>query len=406
MAPPSESFVAIVGGGPAGLAAAEVVANAGCRVTVFEQMPSVGRKLLLAGRSGLNLTHTEAPEPFLDRYGEARSFLGPSIRDFGPDDLRAWAAELGEPTSVGSSGRVFPASWRATPLLRAWLRRLDELGVVVAVGHRWDGWTDDGAVRMQTKEGVSVVHPEATVLALGGASWPRTGSDGSWVSLLAGAGVEVRALRPANSGFDVAWSAIFRERFAGQPLKNVRLSFGAVTARGEAVISGYGVESGVFYALGATLRDAIERDGPALVHLDLHPDRDESDVARRLATRRSGESTSRWLQRRLALTPVSSGLLREATGNRLPADPVEMAALVKAAPLRLVGVQPLARAISTAGGVALDAVDEHSMLLARPGVFVAGEMLDWEAPSGGYLLQACFSTGRSAAEGALRWLHR
>ncbi len=406
VSPGSEPFVAVVGGGPAGLAAAEVLADAGSRVTVFEQMPSVGRKLLLAGRSGLNLTHAEPLEAFLDRYGDARPHLERSIRDFTPDDLRRWAAALGEATSVGSSGRVFPASWRATGLLRAWLRRLDQLGVTIAVRHRWQGWADDGALRLWTADGESVVRPDATVLALGGASWPRTGSDGRWVAHLARAGVDVRALRPANSGFDVAWSAPFRERFAGQPLKSLRISLGETTARGEAVVTAYGVESGVFYAAGATLRDTIERAGHAVVHLDLHPDRSESDVARLLAVRRSGESTSGWLRRRLALTPVAIGLMREATGNRLPSEPAQMAALVKATPLRLVGVQPLGRAISTAGGIGFDAVDETWMLISRPGVFVAGEMLDWEAPTGGYLLQACFSTGRATAAGALHWLRR
>lgn len=401
---PSAPLVAVVGGGPAGLAAAEVLAEGGCRVTVFEQMPSVGRKLLLAGRSGLNLTHAEPLEAFLDRYGAARRRLEPSIRSFTPDDLRRWSADLGEATSIGSSGRIFPASWRATALLRAWLRRLDDLGVAFAVAHRWEGWTDDGALRLRSADGESVVRPDAAVLALGGASWPRTGSDGAWVPRLAAAGVDVRALRPANSGFAVAWSAPFRERFAGQPLKNLRVTLGSATARGEGVVTGNGVESGVFYAIGSTVRDAIERDGHAVADLDLHPDLAEDDVARRLSTRRDGDSTSSWLRHRLGLRPVTIGLLREATANRLPADPVAMAALVKCTPLRLVGVQPLARAISTAGGVAFDAVDETSMLIARPGVFVAGEMLDWEAPTGGYLLQACFSTGRSAGAGALRWL--
>ncbi len=399
-------FVAVIGGGPAGLAAAEVLATGGARVVVYEQMPSVGRKLLLAGRSGLNLTNAEPLDAFLDRYGEARPSLEPGIQAFTPDDLRAWAAGLGEATSVGSSGRVFPGSWRAAALLRAWLRRLDDLGVELALRHRWEGWADGGALLVRGPDGESVVRPDATVLALGGASWPRTGSDGGWVPSLAGAGVEVRPLRPANSGFDVAWSAPFRERFAGQPLKNLRITVGTTAARGEAVVTGYGVESGVFYAVGAPLRDAIERDGRAVVHVDLHPDRTRSDVAGRLASRRPGESASEWLRRRLALTPVAIGLLREVTGNRLPSEPASMADLVKAAPLRLVGVQPLAHAISTAGGVARDAIDESSMLTARPGVFVAGEMIDWEAPTGGYLLQACFSTGRAAGASALRWLDR
>ena len=406
MSPPAAPLVAVVGGGPAGLAAAEVLGQAGVRVTVYEHMPSVGRKLLLAGRSGLNLTHTEPLDSFLDHYGAARSRLEPSIRAFTPGDLRAWAAGLGERTTVGSSGRVFPASWRAAPLLRAWLGRLDVLGVELAVRHRWEGWTDDGALKLRSPNGETALRPAATVLALGGASWPRTGSDGDWVPVVADPGVEVRPLRPANSGFEVGWSAPFRERFAGEPLKNLRVSAGEVTARGEAVVTGYGVESGVFYAIGASLREAIERDGQAVAELDLHPDRSEADLARRLGTRRPGDSASEWLRRRLGLTPVAIGLLREATANRLPHEPAAMAALVKAAPLRLVGVQPLARAISTAGGVGLDAVDETLMLRARPGVFVAGEMLDWEAPTGGYLLQACISTGRAAGASAVKWLAR
>jgi uncharacterized flavoprotein (TIGR03862 family) len=403
-------FVAVIGGGPAGLMAAEVVATGGVRVVVYDRMAAVGRKLLLAGRSGLNLTHTEPLEHFLDRYGAARARLEPAVRAFTPDDLRAWGAGLGEATTVGSSGRVFPASWRAAPLLRAWLRRLDALGVTFALRHRWAGWTADGALSFRTAPAgggggaVVTARPAATVLALGGASWPRTGSDGSWEPVLHAAGIGVSPLRPANAGFDVAWTAGFVERFAGVPLKNLLVTVGTASARGEAVVTEYGVESGVFYTLGGPLRAAIAADGSATATIDLHPDRAAADLAARLRVRRPGETTTAWLRRAGGLAPVAIGLLREVTANTLPADADAMAALIKAVPLRLTGTQPLARAISTAGGVGLDEIDGHFMLRSRPGVFVAGEMLDWEAPTGGYLLQACFATGRLAGQAALEWL--
>lgn len=405
------AHVAVVGGGPAGLAAAEVLAAGGSRVVVYEHMGSVGRKLLLAGRSGLNLTHTDAIDAFLDRYGPARPRLEPAIRAFGPDEMRAWVAGLGEPTVVGSSGRVFPASWRAAPLLRAWLARLQSLGVELALRHRWTGWTDDGALTFTVGAGPGAVsghdamsvRPAATVLALGGGSWPRVGSDGTWSGVLRDAGVGVADLRPANAGFDVAWTPTFRERFAGTPLKNLRLTAGDRSVRGEAVVTEYGVESGVFYALGATLRAELERHGSAIAELDLHPDRRAVDLTARLRTRRRGETATAWLRRAAGLPPVAVGLLREATGNDLPAGPAAVAELIKALPIRLRGIQPLSRAISTAGGVLLDEVDDRWMLRTRPGVFVAGEMLDWEAPTGGYLLQACVATGRAAGAGALTW---
>jgi uncharacterized flavoprotein (TIGR03862 family) len=399
-------FAAVIGGGPAGLMAAEVLATGGVRVVVYDHMASVGRKLLLAGRSGLNLTHAEPLDRFLDRYGVARPVLEPALRAFTPGHLRAWAAGLGEATSVGSSGRVFPASWRAAPLLRAWLRRLESLGVTFAVRHRWTGWAADGALTFTAPAARDqlVVRPAATVLALGGASWPRVGSDGTWAQTLEGAGIGVHDLRPANAGFDVAWTAGFVERFAGSPLKNLRLTAGATSVRGEAVVTTYGVESGVFYALGAALRDEINAHGTAIATIDLHPDRSLTDLAARLRNRRSRETATAWLRRAGGLAPVAVGVLREATGNSLPTDAGEMAALIKAVPLRLTGIQPLARAISTAGGVALDEVDAGFMLRSRPGTFVAGEMLDWEAPTGGYLLQACFATGRAAGQGALAWI--
>ena len=359
---------AVIGGGPAGLMAAEVLASAGVAVTVHERMRNVGRKLLLAGRGGLNLTHSEPLDAFLARYGAARPRLEAAIRAFGPDELRAWCAGLGEDPFVGSSGRVFPAGFRATPLLRAWLARLDGLGVDIRTGSEWRG-EDTGA--------------DVTVLALGGASWPRTGSDGAWVDHV---GVRVVPLRPANCGFVVGWSEVFRSRFAGEPLKNVALTHAGVTVRGDAVITDAGIEGGAVYALSASLRDAIDADGEATLTVDLRPDLDLA--AQRV---RPGDSLANRL-RRAGLSPVAIGLVREVGG-----DP-------HALPLRLVAPAPIDRAISTAGGVALDEIDDSFMLRARPGVFVAGEMLDWEAPTGGYLLQATFSTAVAAARGALAYL--
>lgn len=375
----------VVGAGPGGLMAAEVLALGGGRVTVHERMPSAGRKLLLAGRGGLNLTHTEPLDAFLARYGDARPRLEAAVRAFGADDVRAWAAGLGQECFVGSSGRVFPQGFRATPLLRAWLRRLAELGVEFRFGTPWPGFdapSDAGAI----------------VLALGGGSWPRTGSDGGWVPILRAAGVEVRELRPANCGFRAAWSATFAERFAGAPLKNVVLD----GVRGDAMITATGIEGGAVYALAAPLRDAIEADGAVTLHVDVVPDRPVDEVAQRLS-RRPRDSMASAL-RRAGIAAVAGGLAREATANELPEDPLELARLLKAVPIRLVDVQPIDRAISSAGGIALDEVDESFMLHRRPGVFVAGEMLDWAAPTGGYLLQATFSTAVAAARGALSWL--
>lgn len=384
---------AVIGGGPAGLMAAERLAQAGVAVMVYDRMPSVGRKLLIAGRGGLNLTHTEPPPRFLARYGPAAGVLAPAIHAFTPDALRDWCAGLGQGTFVGSSGRVFPTAFKATPLLRAWLQRLGGLGVVVRTGHRWTGWDGD-ALRFETDAGPVLARPAATVLALGGASWPRLGSDGAWAPVLAGAGVALAPFRPANAGFLHEWSPFLRDRFAGEPLKRVALTFGGETVRGEAVVTAAGVEGGVFYALSRPLRDAIEQDGVAVPLLDLRPDLSLSGLQQRLAGR--GQSRSNAL-RKAGLAPVAAALVRE-----LGAGP--LAESVKALPLPLTGVQGLDRAISTAGGVRLGEVDDSLMLCRRPGVFVAGEMLDWDAPTGGYLLQGAFSTGRLAAEGALRWL--
>lgn len=374
--------------------AAERLAEAGVQVVVHDRMPSVGRKLQLAGRGGLNLTHSEPLPRFLSRYAGAEAALAPAVRAWGPQDLQAWCAALGQDTFTGTSGRVFPVAFKATPLLRAWLGRLARQGVTLRTGWRWAGW-DGAALRFHTPDGPELVHADAAVLALGGASWPRLGSDGGWVSLLRGAGVAVTPLRPANCGFLHAWSPLFRERFAGAPLKRVTLAFGGATATGEAVLTADGIEGGVIYALSRLLREAIDAHGSATPLLDLRPDLDLPALAARLGGR--GVSQSNAL-RRAGLSPAAAALVREIGGD------APLAERVKALPLRLIGTRGLDRAISTAGGIALDELDAGFMLRRRPGVFACGEMLDWEAPTGGYLLQAAFSTGRAAAEGLLRWL--
>ncbi|MER2264051.1 TIGR03862 family flavoprotein [Methylobacterium oxalidis] len=398
----ADQFLAIVGGGPAGLAAAEILAEAGHAVTVYDRMPSLGRKLLIAGRGGLNLTHSEPLPAFLARYHPPGS-LAEAIAAFPPDALRAWCEELGEPTFVGSSGRVFPVSFKASPLLRAWLARLGRLGVTVRTRHRLVGLPEDG-LAFEGPEGELTVRPRASLLALGGASWPRLGSDGAWVPLLEGLGVPVSELRPANAGFTVAWSDVFRERFAGEPLKRIALSAEGASVRGEAVISADGIEGGAVYALSRVLREAVRARGEARLVLDLRPDLTEAALGRRLGEVRPRQSTATRLRKAAGLSPVAAGLLREAAGPALPAAAEALAALIKAAPLRITGVRPIERAISTAGGVEAAALDGRRMLRARPGLFVAGEMLDWEAPTGGYLLQGAFASGRAAAAGMLDWL--
>jgi hypothetical protein len=392
--------VAVIGGGPAGLFAAEHLAPY-ARVTVYERMPSVGRKLLMAGRGGLNLTHSEPFEAFVAPYGEAAAWLRPHLEAFPPAALVAWAEGLDQPTFVGSSGRVFPRSLKASPLLRAWLARLDAAGVALRTRCEWLGFADDGALRFDGPEGRFETRPGATILALGGASWPRLGSDGGWTGRLGD--VPLTPLRPANMGVDIAWSPVL-QGFAGQPLKGLALSLAGRTVRGEAMVTGYGLEGGAVYALSAAIREAVARDGAAGLTLDLRPDQPAARLAERLARAPAGASLATRLRKALHLSPLETNLLREAHGRALPTDPAALAAAIKAAPLTVTGVQPLTRAISTAGGVALGALDEHLMLRARPGVFVAGEMLDWEAPTGGYLLQATFATGRAAAVGALQRL--
>ncbi|WP_438853000.1 TIGR03862 family flavoprotein [Brevundimonas nasdae] len=392
--------VHVIGAGPAGLMAAERLAQSGLSVVVHERMPSVGRKFLMAGRGGLNLTHSEPLARFLDRYGDAASRAAGWLEAFSPSDLVAWAEGLGQPTFVGSSGRVFPKAMKASPLMRAWLARLNELGVEVRLRSRWTGW-DGEALRFETPDGERLDRPDAVVLALGGASWPRLGSDAAWTQWLE---APLRPFRPANVGFDVAWSDVLREGFAGRPLKGIALTHQDRTVRGEAMIAAYGIEGGAIYALSAGLRDAVERDGQATLVIDLKPDLAADDLALRLARPRGKASLSNHLRKTVGLDAVGAALLREA--GPLPTAPDELAARIKATTVTLSGVQGLERAISAAGGVRFDALDKHLMLTPRPGVFVAGEMLDWEAPTGGYLLQASFASGVVAAQGVKAWLDR
>jgi uncharacterized flavoprotein (TIGR03862 family) len=376
--------------------AAEAAAEAGAAVTVVDHMPSAARKLLMAGRGGLNLTHSEPLERFLDRYGAARDALAPFIRAFPPTALRAWCEALGQPTFVGSSGRVFPHAMKASPLLRAWLARLASQGVGLRTRHRWVGFTAEGAVRFESPGGEAIERPDATVLALGGASWPRLGSDGGWASLLPD--VAIAPLRPANMGFAVAWSDHLRTRFAGTPLKRIALAFGGTTLRGEAMITALGIEGGAVYALSAPLREAIAADGSATLLVDLRPDIDHTALARRINARPAAVTLSNHLRRAAGLPPAAIALVQEALHGGAARD--DLAALVKALPLRLSAPFPIARAISTAGGIAWPELDDRLMLRRHPGIFACGEMLDWEAPTGGYLLQACFATGRAAGRAA------
>ncbi|CAM5762629.1 NAD(FAD)-utilizing dehydrogenase [Labrys miyagiensis] len=397
--------ITIIGAGPAGLIAAERLARGGRRVAIHERMPSPARKFLMAGRGGLNLTHGEDFLAFLARYGPARRFLEPALTAFGPADLREWAEGLGQKTFVGSSGRVFPESFKASPLLRAWLARLDSLGVEFHTRSLWTGWDGEGALTFAQADGTTLkLMPQATLLALGGASWPRLGADGGWVPSLRKRGIDITDLASSNSGIEIGWSAVFREKFAGEPLKRIAAGLGGDSRRGEAVITEQGLEGGVIYALSRPIREAIAASGHAQLWLDLRPDISEDTLAKLLTRPRGGQSLSTFLRKSLKLSPAAVSLLREATGNRLPEGSAGLASLVKRVPLLATGQRGLDRAISTAGGIALDEIDAGFMLRKLPGVFVAGEMLDWDAPTGGYLLQACFATGVAAAAGMALWL--
>ena len=396
----------VIGGGPAGLMAAEALAEGGAQVELFDAMPSVGRKFLLAGKGGLNLPHSEPLAGFTQRYGERAPQVAAWLQALSPQGLREWAAALGIETFVGSSGRVFPKDLKAAPLLRAWLHRLRERGVVFHMRHRWLGWSADGALRFASPQGEHSVTSAATVLALGGASWQRLGSDGAWLPWLRGQGADVAPLRPANCGFEIAWSEHLRQRHAGAPIKPVALHFEGFQRQGEFVLSAYGIEGSLVYAASALLRDAIERDGQATLRLDLLPAFDAERVAREVAHPRGSRSLASHLKCRLGLAGAKMALLHEVLPREALADPARLAAAIKALPLSVTAPRPIDEAISSAGGVKLEALDERLMLNARPGVFCAGEMLDWEAPTGGYLLQAALASGRVAGQGAARWLRQ
>ena len=401
--------VAVIGGGPAGLMAAEVLIQGGVRVDLYDAMPSVGRKFLMAGKGGMNITHSEPMEPFLSRYGARRAQIKPLLDTFGPETLREWVHDLGIATFVGTSGRVFPADMKAAPLLRAWLHRLREAGVHFHMRHRWCGWNENGALRFATPQGEHTANADAVVLAQGGGSWARLGSDGAWVPLLAQRGISVAPLQPANCGFDVGWSEHFSSRFAGHPVKAVTVTFIDAAGRshrrqGDLMVTATGIEGGLIYALSALLRDEIEATGAAVIYLDLTPGKDLPRVIAEIAHPRGSRSMSSHLQSRASIKGVKTGLLRELVPPSDFANPERLAAAIKSLPLRLIAPRPLDEAISSAGGVAFEALDEGLMVSAMPSVFCAGEMLDWEAPTGGYLLTACFASGRTAGLGALAYL--
>lgn len=390
--------------------AAEVLSRAGVKVDLYDAMPSVGRKFLIAGKGGMNITHSEPFEQFLSRYGSRQAYIKPLLDAFGPDALRAWIEGLGIHTFVGSSGKVFPTDMKAAPLLRAWLHRLRADGVVFHMRHRWQGW-DGSELLFETPDGLKKVGADAVVLALGGGSWARLGSDGAWVPLLGGQGVAIEPLKPANCGFDAGWSEFFKSRFAGQPLKPVRATFtdasGQTFSRqGEMIVTADGIEGNLVYQMSAQLRDRIEADGEALIYLDLAPGRDKQILVDKLSMPRGKLTMANHLRKRAGIDGVKAGLLREFVSKADFDAPVKLADAIKALPVKLVAPRPIDEAISSAGGVRFEALDEHLMIRALPGVFCAGEMLDWEAPTGGYLLTACFAGGRVAGEGALSWLRQ
>ena len=404
--PTTTPSVAIIGGGPAGLMAAEVLSQAGIKVDLYDGMPSVGRKFLLAGVGGMNITHSEPYPAFLSRYAERSGNVAPLLRSFGADDLCEWIHGLGIETFIGSSGRVFPTDMKAAPLLRAWLKRLRESGVTIHTRHRWLGWDIAGNIRIARPEGEIALNPDAVLLALGGASWSRLGSDGAWWPLLAERGVDLQTLQAANCGFEVAgWSELLRSKFAGAPLKNIGIGMNGQTPRlGECVITDNGVEGSLIYALSAQIREEINQQGSSTVLIDLLPGKVSPAVQKALEKPRGSRSMSKHLHSQLGIDGVKAALLRELAPREAFDDPAQLSQIVKALPLTLIKARPLDEAISTAGGVTFEAMDQRLMLKQLPGVFCAGEMLDWEAPTGGYLLTACFASGKAAGLGALEWL--
>lgn len=407
-APSPRPLVAVIGGGPAGLMAAEALAQAGLAVELFDAMPSVGRKFLLAGVGGMNITHSEPYPAFVGRYAERRDEVDRLLQGFDATALRAWIHGLNVSTFVGTSGRVFPTDMKAAPLLRAWLKRLRDDGVVLHTRHRWLGWQADGRLRVAGPQGERVIEAAAVVLALGGGSWARLGSDGAWLPLLAARGVEVTELRPSNCGFEVeAWSDLLKDKFAGAPLKNVAMALpGSMPRKGECILTAQGLEGSLVYALSASIRQRLEQAGHATVLLDLLPDRPLDTLVRALSKPRGSRSMAKHLQSQIGLDGVKAALLREVTDSTVFADPARLAQAIKALPIELVRTRPLDEAISSAGGVRFEALDEGLMLKALPGVFCAGEMLDWEAPTGGYLLTACFASGLKAGQAAAAWATR
>ncbi|WP_068308158.1 TIGR03862 family flavoprotein [Kordiimonas lacus] len=405
MTPTEEQVdVAIIGAGPAGLMAAEDLIHAGITPVIYDAMPTPARKFLMAGKSGLNLSHAEPVQAFLKRYGAGEDRLGDAIRGFNSWAIRDWAKGLDTETFVGSSGRIFPTAFKASPLLRAWLTRLKDGHAVLKTLHRWTGWREDGALRIQTPEQEIAVKAKTVILALGGVSWPRLGSDGSWVPHLKERGIHVTPFRPANCGFNVNWTDHFRDRFEGEPVKNTVLSFAEEAIKGDFVVSKHGVEGSSIYAHSAAIRDAIEAHGPVALMLDLTPDRTAEQLTNALSKPRGKKSMATHIKKATGLTGVKAALLRECLPADTFTDPAKLAAGIKALPLQLESPRPIEEAISVAGGVAFDELDDALMLKAMPGVFCAGEMVDWEAPTGGYLLTACFAQGKQAASGAMDWL--
>ena len=411
--------VAIIGGGPAGLMAAEVVSaqNHFVRVDVYDSMPSVGRKFLMAGKSGLNITHSEPFEGFVSRYGKRRTNIEPLLKDFGPEELRQWVHGLGIETFVGTSGRVFPVGMKASPLLRAWLKRLNDSGVTFHLRHKWTGFHElapaavpggenrgFSILNFETPDGKKEVKADAVILALGGGSWARLGSDSAWAPWLTQVGAEINPLRPSNSGFDVAWSPHFRERFEGHPIKSVVLSFGSFRQQGEFIVTKEGVEGSLIYAASALLRDEIDARGGAVITLDLAPDRSHEWLVEKLSKPRGSRTMASHLEKTMNIKGVKAGLLREFVSKEDFADKARLAYFIKNLPVPLIATRPLDEAISSAGGVTFESLDEHLMLRTMPGVFCAGEMLDWEAPTGGYLITACIASGYVAGNGVLNWL--